>query len=281
MSDNRNLITAQKLKNDEFYTMYSDIENELQYYRKEFNNKIVYCNCDTVNSNFYRYFINNFSKLNLKLLITTSLNKEMIVYGGNDDVYIETLNNGSFDSEECINILQRADIVCTNPPFSIFRKYIDLLYEYNKKFLIVGSKNAIIYKNVFPHVLNKEMKAGINQLNDFIEPSGNIKKFGNVCWYTNLDYDYDKPFIELTKEYNANDYYTYINYNAINVNKVSDIPLNYDGVMGVPITFFYKLNPNQFEIVGIRKGTDNKDLQYYDRDNNIIYPYNRLLIKRR
>ena len=257
---NENLNKAKCIKNDEFYTTFEDIEQELIYYKEHLKNKIVYCNCDNSNSNFWKYFHLNFSILHLKKLICTYYDENNPTYkleyaGGNDlDItdYIKTklIGNGDFQSQECLDFLDIADIIITNPPFSLFKDYLSVLIKHTKKFLIVGNKNAVTYKNIFPLLKDNKIWLGYNNINKFIQPDNTFRKFGNVGWYTNLDTQKRHKNINLWKSYNSTEYPMYDNYNAIEVSKVSEIPVDYDGVMGVPITFFEKYNPEQFEIVG-------------------------------
>ena len=159
--------------------------------------------------------------------------------------------NGDFRSEECVEILKECDIVCTNPPFSLFREFVDLLMTHNKQFLIIGNKNAYAYKNIFTYFKNNKIWTGYNAVHNFIQPDGNIKKFGNIGWFTNLQSKKRNEELILTKTYNEIDFPYLDNYNAINVGKVVNIPKDFDGYMAVPITFIDKYNPNQFEIFGI------------------------------
>ena len=260
---NENLNKAKAAKNDEFYTRLEDIEKELEHYTEHFKGKVVYCNCDDAReSNFFKYFSTNFQKLGLKKLITSGLKIDgtedgtdgtdgtgvVAIQKGNDiDIYD---GNGDFRSEECIEFLKEADIVVTNPPFSLFREYVVQLMEYGKKFLIIGNKNAITYKEIFPYIKNNELWLGITSVKDFIQPNGEIKKFGNICWYTNLEHNKRNEELILYKHYNPSEYPKYDNYDAIEVSKVAEIPMDYEGVMGVPISFLDKYCPNQFEIVG-------------------------------
>lgn len=266
MAKNSNLHAAKTAKNDEFYTQLVDIENELKHYKDHFKGKVVYCNCDDAEeSNFFKYFSLNFEHLGLKKLITSCYNENgrgrYLVYEGDkngnnvpdaDEIGVfEFEGNGDFRSAESIKLLKEADIVVTNPPFSLFREYIAQLMEYSKKFLVIGNMNAITYKEIFPLIKENKLWLGYNYCKEFIMPNGEIKSFGNINWYTNLEHDKRNEEIILYRTYNETDYPKYDNYDAINVNKVKDIPCDYDGVMGVPITFLDKYNPNQFEIVGL------------------------------
>ena len=269
MSANANLHKAKAEKNDEFYTRYEDIQAELKHYEKHFEGKTVLCNCDNPTwSNFWKYFHLNFEYLGLKKLISTHYDTSKLVYkmeytGGDDNdigVGIKTPldGNGDFRSDECIELLKQADIVVTNPPFSEFRTFVAILMEYKKKFLIIGSLNAVKYSECFPFIMNNQMWLGNNNVHDFIQPDGTMKKFGNINWYTNLDFAKRHEKIILWKEYNDEEYPKYETYDAIEVSKVTNIPVNYSGIMGVPISFMSKYNPEQFEIVGeFNHGSDN------------------------
>lgn len=286
--NNVNLHVAKAAKNDEFYTQLTDIENELRHYSKHFKGKTVLCNCDDpFESNFFKYFVLNFNKLKLKKLITTCYAGSDVAEYRNGkakpykavvttvydtiedgDVDMEDVCNlfdldeneltelegdGDFRSEECLKLLDEADIVVTNPPFSLFREYVAVLMEHKKKFIIIGSKNAITYKEFFPLLKNNKMWLGSNNPapKEFMQRDGTIKKFGNIGWYTNLDLKKCHEELTLVNRYTPDEYPHYDNYDAIEVNKVANIPYDYDGVMGVPITFLDKYNPEQFEIIGL------------------------------
>ena len=300
---NTNLCNARTAKNDEFYTQLSDIEKEMAHYKDFFKGKVVYCNCDDARkSNFFKFFSNNFESLGLKKLITTGYKVDgkgvKLVYEGdkngnkivedNEIIVRELDGDGDFRSAECIEFLKEADVVVTNPPFSLFRKYVAQLMKYGKKFIIIGSMNAITYKEIFPYIKNNELWMGINWVKDFIQPNGEVKKFGNICWYTNIGHSRRNTELDLYKKYSADEYPKYDNYNAIEVSKVSEIPTDYEGVMGVPITFLDKYCPTQFEIVGATesegKGFSNG---LFDEAFKITQPlvngnqiYKRLFIKR-
>ena len=162
----------------------------------------------------------------------------------------ELKGNGDFRSAECIEYLKQADIVVTNPPFSLFREYVATLIEYKKDFIILGNKNSIAYKEFFPLLKENKVWIGYYSPSIFNTPNGMTKQVQGLCrWFTNLDIDKRHEELVLYKHYSPEEYPTYDNYDAINVDKVSDIPMDYDGLMGVPITFLDKFNPKQFEIV--------------------------------
>ena len=269
MSTNANLHKAKDAKNDEFYTQLTDVSKELMHYKQHFKDKTVLCNCDDPTlSAFWKYFHLNFLALGLKKLISTHYDKTQPTYkmeytGGNDndiEVGVKTSleGNGDFRNQECLDILDEADIVVTNPPFSLFREYVAVLMEHEKKFLIIGSLNAIKYSECFPFIMNNQMWLGNNNVHNFMQPDGTVKKFGNINWYTNLDFAKRHEKIILWKEYNDKEYPKYETYDAIEVSKVTNIPVNYNGIMGVPISFMSKYNPEQFEIVGeFNHGSDN------------------------
>ena len=290
MGNNAALRKADRIKEDEFYTQLSDIEKELSHYKEYFRGKTILCNCDDPRiSNFFRYFALNFNEFGIKKIISTCYkNQDVDLFTQNDcekAVYIEYTGNpddptstdfstievkelkgdGDFRSQECIDLLKQADIVVTNPPFSLFREYVTQLIEYSKKFIIIGNQNAISYKEIFK--LFKENKIWLGYKSGamafrvpdnseprttrfWIDEKGNKwRSMGNVCWYTNLDTTKRHEDLILYKTYSAEEYPKFDNYDAINVNKTSDIPLDYDGLMGVPITFFDKYNPEQFEVI--------------------------------
>ena len=283
MAGNTNLHKANAAKKDEFYTQLTDIEKEMCHYKAHFQDKIIFCNCDDPEySNFWKYFQLNFYYLGLKKLIAThyeidkpSYKMEIVrqdkgVQMGIPD-YVKTplQENGDFRSAECVEILKEADIVVTNPPFSLFREYLAQLIEYEKKFIIIGNQNCITYKEVFPLLkenqiwLGQSIHSGDREFgipNDYplnaasfrIDETG--KKFirvKGIRWFTNLDIPKRHEELFLYKNYTPEEYPTYDNYDAINVDKTQDIPCDYFGVMGVPITFMDKYNPKQFEIVGL------------------------------
>jgi len=289
---NVNLHKAKKEKNDEFYTQLSDIENEVKYYKDHFKNKVVFLNCDDPeDSMFWNYFALNFEFLGLKKLISTHFEtkkpsyKLELVSDINKDGKINKLDtiitplmqNGDFRSPECIEILKECDMVVTNPPFSMFREYIQILIEHEKKFLVIGNMNAVTYKEIFKLIQENKIWLGINSPKKFIQPDKTIKKFGNILWFTNLEHKKRNEELILFKTYYGNEtgYTKYDNYQAIEVSQVRDIPFDYKGVMGVPITFLDKYNPNQFEIIKFRKGDDDKDLSISGK-----CPYFRILIKK-
>ncbi|MDR0462808.1 MAG: adenine-specific methyltransferase EcoRI family protein [Pseudomonadales bacterium] len=191
--------------------------------------------------------------------------------------------DGDFRSEECVELLKQADIIVTNPPFSLFREYVAQLMEYEKKFLIVGTDDAITYKNIFPFIRDQKLWRGYGRVQSFIKPSGEIQKFGKIGWYTNLDVSKRHEEITLYKKYSEEEYPKYDNYDAIEVRNVAEIPLDYDGIMGVPISFLNKYNPNQFEIVGSNRGIDQDSNGVYGRGSylNDKETFKRLFIKRK
>lgn len=237
---NSNLSRAKKAKNDEFYTQATDIEKELKHYRKHFNGKVVYCNCDDPTySEFWRYFHLNFHFLGLKELISTHYDRNNATYalfyrGGNSEHDDNDFNkydekrdlkqDGDFRSEESIELLKRADIVVTNEPFSLLREYVAQLMEYHKKFLIIVNKNAITYKEIFPLLKDNQIWMGVNNVHSFRQPDGSFKKFGNVGWFTNLPVKKASEKMVLFKQFNIDEFPVYDNYAAFNVDKVAHIP---------------------------------------------------------
>lgn len=294
MAKNSNLHAAKVAKNDEFYTMLTDIEKEMSHYKDFFKGKVVYCNCDDAReSNFFKYFSLNFEFLGLKKLITTGYKAEgkgvVLIYEGDkngnrkvedDEIVVRELEgSGDFRSEECIEFLKEADVVVTNPPFSLFRGYVKQLMDYGKKFIIIGSMNAITYREVFPLIQNNELWLGNQNVKEFRSPNGEIKKFGNILWYTNIQHKKRNTPLDLYKRY-SNEYPKYDNYDAIEVSKVSDIPMDYDGIMGVPITFLDKYCPEQFEIVGLDRYVEDNPHYGHRFTINGKETYARILIKK-
>jgi hypothetical protein len=287
---NSSLGAARLAKQDEFYTQLPDIERELKHYKDHFKGKVVYCNCDDPwVSNFFHYFSYNFEKLGLKKLVTTCYrSSRAYLFSQNDSeqaIYLEyegdkdgdnvpspeeigitpLKGDGDFRSAEAIELLALADIVVTNPPFSLFREYLSQLIETDKKFLIIGPKNAITYKEVFPLIgtnrvwLGYGFQAGnayfatanpAEYAKGVYDEETGLVKFRNVSWFTNLDIAKRHEDLILYKTYNPTDYPTYANYEGIEVGRIADIPMDYDGPMGVPITFLDNYNPDQFEILG-------------------------------
>ena len=342
-SQNSLLKDAKANKKDEFYTQLTDIEKELKHYRNHFKDKVVLCNCDDPRiSNFFHFFSYNFEKFGLKKLIATcyknqeidlfSENKsEQAIYleytgdrNGNNVPDVEEIgikhlqSDGDFRSKECIDLLKQADIVVTNPPFSLFREYVSQLVAYDKKFIIVGHQNAIKYKEIFPLIRDNKIWLGIGftggaghflntQYEDYAT-AGNHKegmiRVSGVHWFTNLDINKRHEDLILYKKYTPEEYPKYENLDAINVDITKDIPIDYNGMMGVPITFMDKYNPNQFEIIGVgianlglemgiqpykpehkkyrkeiqKRGAVDGDL-YFVKNGEVEVPYSRIIIK--
>jgi len=321
---NKPLHRAKSSKKDEFYTQLTDIERELKHYKKHFKGKIIFCNCDDPRvSNFFHYFSYNFEKLGLKKLITTCYkNQDMDLFSQHNNkkaIYLEyegdkndnkipdpeeigikhLKGDGDFRSKECIELLKKADIVVTNPPFSLFREFVAQLIENDKKFLIIGHQNSVTYKEIFKLIKDDKLWLGVDNggtkwfgVQDHYDITTesrkkivNGKKFfsmGSIVWFTNLDIAKRHEDIILYKSYkgNENEYPKYDNYNAINVDRVANIPFDYNGEMGVPVTFMDKYNPDQFEIIGIDrvlvKSLTGKVSRFLINENEI---YARIVIK--
>lgn len=345
----RNIDKAKEAKKDEFYTQLDDINNELKHYREHFRGKTVLCNCDDPRiSNFFTYFAYNFEFLGLKKLITTCYKNQNVdlfsqnqseqavylIYEGDkngnhtpdaNEIGVMTLKgDGDFRSKECIELLKEADIIVTNPPFSLFREYVAQLMEYDKEFLIIGNQNALSYKEIFPLIRDNKMWLGASihsgDRKFWVPEDYELKAAGcgidatgrkfirvkGVRWFTNLDYKERHEDLILYKNYTPDLYPKYENYDAINVNKTEDIPCDYEGIMGVPITFMDKYNPDQFEIIGLgianlglsigvqpykpehkkyrreiqKRGAVDGDL-YMMNGDEVVVPYARILIRRK
>lgn len=299
-TQHKNLRKAKSSKKDDFYTQLADIEREINHYRKHFKDKVVFCNCDDPRvSYFFHYFSYNFEKLGLKKLITTCYkNQNMDLFSQNDSekaIYLEyegdkkgnnvpdpeeigikhLKGDGDFRSKECIELLKQADIVVTNPPFSLFREYVAQLIEYEKKFIIIGHQNAITYKEIFKLIKEDKIWLGygfkggaghfINVHYKDYATAGDHRegmiRVSGVHWFTNLEISKRNDILTLYNKYTPEEYQTYDNYNAINVDKTKEMPEDYSGAMGVPITFLDKYNPDQFEIIGFTHRNDPYELK--------------------
>ena len=318
MAKNSNLHAAKVAKNDEFYTMLTDIEKEMSYYKDFFKGKVVYCNCDDAReSNFFKYFSKNFEFLGLKKLITTGYKAEgkgvVLIYEGDkngnrkvedSEIVVRRLEgSGDFRSEECIEFLKEADVVVTNPPFSLFREYVKQLMDYGKKFIIIGNTQAITYKEIFPYIKNNELWLGVSSFNcgmyfnvpekyeyadtykfDRERDGKKVMRVSSICWFTNIEHSKRNIPIDLYKRY-SNEYKHYDNYDAIDCGKVAEIPMDYNSVIGVPITFLDKYCPEQFEIVGLMSGAKGENLTNGNDGRAKFYVggkgvYARILIKK-
>ena len=312
-SVNKNLTAARKQKNDEFYTRLSDIEQELHHYTNYLRGKVVFCNCDDpCVSNFFRYFSDNFEYLGLKKLIVACYrNQERDLFSRHEPeraIWLEYTGNtkggrvpnveeigihkfegdGDFRSAESIDLLKQSDIVVTNPPFSLFREYVAQLVEHSKKFLIIGNKNAIIYKEVFPLIKDNRLWVGCTSMSKDLlfdlPPSvalelkakkragssfriieGVVKGRSQSIWFTNIDIKKRHESLVLYKRYSPDEYPTYDNYDAIEVSKTENIPIDWAGVMGVPISFLDKYNPAQFELLGSNSDLSQDPAKVYGR----------------
>ena len=292
-ANNSALHQAKSAKKDEFYTQLKEINEELRHYEKYFKGKVVYCNCDDPKiSKFYEYFSEKFSELGLKKLVTTCYKNDRwnefskhdsevavsLEYKGtknkngipddSDTVVKKLEGDGDFLSDECIKILKEADVVVTNPPFSLFKKYVPQLIEHDKKFIVIGNINAATYKEIFPLIKHNKVWLGpsitsgdrefeipesypLKAASSRVKDGKKFIRVKGVRWYTNLDHEKRHRPLPLHARYKKNpeEYPQYDNYRAIEVSKVRDIPRDYKGAMGVPITFLDKYNPDQFEIL--------------------------------
>lgn len=287
MAINKSLRKAKEAKNDEFYTQYKDIAEELKHYKPYFKDKVVYCNCDNPEeSNFWKYFYLNFEDLGLKKLISTYYEKGdnaksyKTIYDGIEIEIKELKGNGDFRSEECIELLKDTDIVVTNPPFSLFREFLHSLVENNCDFILIGNTNALVYSEVFELFQKDKIRTGYTNFNVgmyFRVPKDykytkeiegeHFARVSTSCWYTSLMVEKHKESLALTKKYNAKDYPKYHNYDAINVNNFNEIPCDYEGLMGVPMTFLDKFNAKQFDLVGLSSKNHSKNVpRLHDND---------------
>lgn len=303
---NANLSAARRAKNDEFYTRLEDIQAEIKNYIPHFKGKTVFCNCDDPEwSNFWVFFRDNFDALKLQRLVATYYTRngksggKLICHDQHRsaDGKVEVLRyhlqgDGDFRSPECVALLEEADIVCTNPPFSLFREYIALLMAKEKHFLVIGDMNAITYKETFPLIRDNQIWLGCTTPKQFRTDKDEeiYQKFGNKCWFTNLSHKKRNTPLELFRSIKDKDvqYDRYDNYDAINVSKTQDIPADYSGVMGVPISYLSKYNPKQFEIIGISANgivPDQMKLKHFKKHNEPYISgkriYQRLFVRKR
>lgn len=317
------------MKDDEFYTTYETVESEVNHYASQLNNKVVLCNCDDpFNSNFVKYFIAHFHELRLRRLICTSFGvsspyemqyslfdeqqrfsvqkKGFLLDIKQGDIeknfsisdFVKELNgDGDFRSPECIKYLKQADVVITNPPFSLFKEFVILMQKYNKRFLIIGNQNALTYKEIFPLIKNNqvwtgyqfgEMKFRVPAYSEpratrfWIDETGQKwRSLGNAMWLTNLDNERRHQDLKLTKRFDAYTYPKYDNYDAIHVKSIVEIPIDYKGIMGVPITIINRYNYEQFEIIGeANHGSDN-EFDFFKPTINGKEIFKRILIRNR
>lgn len=336
MAKKRVLAEARVNKKDEFYTKLETIEEELSHYEEHFKGKVVYCNCDdSTKSNFVNYFLDNFEKLELKKLIVSCYKERdfnlfnihenhkkahFFEFSKNKISKSSLKGDGDFRSDESIELLKQADIVVTNPPFSLFKEFVAQMIEYEKKFLIIGTTNAVTYKDFFKLIKENKVWPGVsfNKTVEFMLPEeytewdrieNGVKyaKVPAISWWTNLTHSKKESLI-LSKKYKQEDYPVYLNFEGIDVSQISEIPKDYKGIMGVPITFIGKYNSKEFEIIGLGAGEIYKGiggkvigkeflenyfknggkgnyvanqyvLCYYDKDNKPVIPYMRILIK--
>lgn len=317
---NQNLQKAKQKKNDEYYTREEDIAAEISCYQNAFAGKTVYCNCDQPGASaFWAYFHKHFAKLGLKKIMATycsTKNPAMLcVYeGGQDDDimnYMQTplTGDGTFQSKECAALLQKADVVVSNPPFSMFRAYILLLIQNKKEFLVIGNRNLVTSKDLFPLMQEHQMWYGYHKVSHFLRPDGSKQTFGNIGWFTNLPKQKETAALKLTKKYIPEEYPVYCNCDAIHIDCLQNIPCDYDGAMGVPISFLEHYHPEQFEILGrsVRSKTNRiaihhipkewLDLYFqqenkghytekmhslvYIHDGKAIAPYSRIIIRKK
>lgn len=254
---NQKLINAKRVKNDEFYTRYEDIENEVKHYTDHLKGQWIYCQCDDYErSNFVRYFKDNFNRFQLKRLTATHIHfdgtpSERYDYDGVNETITMLTCDGDFRSEECTRIKDHCDIVITNPPFSLFGQFINWLSDDQgvKKFLVLGSNIAPNIKDVFELMMKNRISIGyVYDKSLTFECQYGTKKVP-IGWYSSLPVQC-RGMIELTKIYNPEEYPKYDDYDAIEVSKTKNIPMDYTVRIGVPLHFLDKYNPEQFQIIG-------------------------------
>lgn len=265
-TQNLDMRNAQRNKKDEFYTQMNDISAEMVSYMKFFKNKVIYCPCDNRDSMFFHFFKGNFKSFELKRLICTSIDGSY--YDSEFNEWRQTDKNTDFLSDDMLEFYNAADVIITNPPFSQFREFITLLINLKKKFIVLGNMNSILTKDLFKYVVSGDIFWGVSihsgdrlfrVPDDYPLNSTNWTVYGDnkyirvkgIRWFTNVEPDRksDKPMLNLTCSVNTHNYERFKYIDAICVDKTSEIPYDYDGLIGVPLTFFDKYNPDQFEIV--------------------------------
>ena len=264
MALNSKLNAAKSVKNDEFYTQYSDVVKELGHYKAHFRDKVVYCNCDAPHSAFVRYFDVHFTILGLKALISSSIDG-VVTYrkrGGSARSY-QLPAGGDFGNKECIAMLKQCDIVVTNPPFSLFRRFLALLMACKKDFLLLGSLQGLTYKEVWPLVFNGDVGLGVN-INDikYFESPNNAAavmhdgkpmvrfSHGTIVWYTTLRHGVAPQPLPLVKKFSEGHYPLYDGFEIRECSKLSDIPYDYNEPIGVPMTYMLRHNSDVFDLLG-------------------------------
>ena len=241
------LSNAKRAKNDEFYTSRVDVDAELVHYKSNFKRKVVYCSCDDDGSAFKDYFVENFHALELQGLYCSGIAGELFEYDG-DKATVSRID-GDFRSSDSTAIMKQSDIIATNMPFSLSRKFFSQLLEHGKDFLVIANKNAISYKEVFPAIKDGVVRLGYTTPDYFQTPSGTLANLSGLSrWFTTLPTP-NKTYPTFTASFNDRDYQHFDLYPAMNVDKTSEIPCDYDGLLGVPITALDKLDPEQFDIV--------------------------------
>ena len=316
MRTNERMLSAQSNQMDEFYTKYETVAEELPYYKSFLEGKRIYCNCDNPkSSNFWKYLKDHFIDFGLLSLTATfygdSASKTVLM--SSDGVLKEfrypLIGNGDYRSPECLAILLESDVVVTNPPFSLTKEFVPLMYQYGKDFIILGNQNILTFRDVYPHILNDSLHLGVSihsgdiefEIPEEYELIGNARKdmskqyarVTGIRWFTSFDHGHYAAELTLQsaawnlqnnrqlqkvfgEKYGINDYPRYDNFPAIEVPYTAAIPADYNGIVGVPITFLDKYNPQQFRVVGFRKGLDGRDLRIGKKQ-----PYFRFLVQRR
>lgn len=240
------LSNAKRAKNDEYYTRRVDVDAELAHY--PFEGRIAYCSADDESSAFRDYFFDNFHALGLQGLYCSGIDGELFEYDG-DKTSVSRID-GDFRSSDSTAIMQQSDIVVTNPPYSLFRPFFTQLLENEKDFIVLANKNAVSYKEVFPAIKDGLVRLGYSAPNFFQTPSGTLSNLTGLSkWFTTLPTP-GKSYPTFTASI-SNQYQHFDLYPALNVDKTCEIPTDYDGLLGVPITALDYLDPEKFEIVDL------------------------------
>lgn len=243
---------------DEYYTLYEDIEKEVVKYKDSIQGKTIYMPCDNPStSNFWKYFTDHFEEYNLKAIIATTYGSNQVIATTKEQTRFYNIDDfeGDFRSEISKTIMKQVDLVITNPPFSLFNDFILQMHEAGCDYLVIGSLSAISMMNIFPLWKNNSLRAGYTKPKKFLQPSGEYRNFGNCCWYTTLPTETSKEVLP-EKEQDIGTYNRYWNCEAIDVPKLSEIPAGYEGLMGVPLTYIFHHNQDLYDVVGIDRFTD-------------------------
>lgn len=266
---NIHLEKQKKRANDEFYTLLEDVKKLVDMYKDKLKDKVIYCNCDNPDkSNFYKYLKDKFYEYGFKKVICTYLDDEcsyLTIYDGKE-TRTKLKGNGSYDSEECKEVLKSSDVVVTNPPFSKFRHYYRLLRKYDVDFILISNLNCIAYQDCFYDFRDGKVIMHNGRVKQFIAPNGEIKNVGLATIISTLDIGQPFKHWDLKKTLDEQIHVKYDNYLALNCDRSLNYPIDYYGVVGVPVSFLNKMDRKRFEILGLTQGFDVDVANLFDKD---------------